>query len=114
MAFQIAITADAESQLRALPVREQRILEAAITVRLQDRPTTPTRAIKRLRPNPLAEYELRVGDLRVLYNVEGNEVVLLIIGRKAGNKLIVGGQEFYGHQDNPPEPPGGAPARDAE
>ncbi len=114
MAFQITITTDAESQMRALPVREQRILEAAITARLQDRPTMPTRAIKRLRPNPLAEYELRVGDLRVLYNVEGNEVVLLIVGRKVGNKLIVGGQEFYGHQDNPPQSPGGESAGDAE
>ena len=62
---------------------------------------TPTRAIKRLRPNPFAQFELRAGDLRVLYNVEGSEVVLLVVGRKVGNKLIVKGQEFYGHQDNP-------------
>jgi mRNA-degrading endonuclease RelE of RelBE toxin-antitoxin system len=114
MAFQITITADAEQQMRALPAREQRTLEAAILARLQDRPTTPTRAIKRLRPNPLAEHELRVGDLRVLYNVEGNEVVLLVVGRKVGNKLIVGGEEFHGHQDNPPESPGGEPSGDAE
>jgi len=66
MAFQITITADAESHLRVLPVREQRILEAVVLARLQDRPTTSTRAIKRLRPNPLAEFELRVRDLRVL------------------------------------------------
>ena len=114
MAFQIAITADAEAQLRALPAREQRTLEAAIRARLQDRPTAPTRAIKRLRPNPLAEYELRVGALRALYNVEGNEVVLLVVGRKVGNKLIVGGEEFHGHQDTPPESPGGEPSGDAE
>ena len=114
MAFQIQITADAESQMRALPVREQRILEAAIMVRLQDQPTTPTRAIKRLRPNPLADYELRVGDLRVLYNVEGDQVVLLVVGRKVGNKLIVGGEEFHGHQDNPPEPPGSGFAEDTQ
>ena len=114
MAFQITITTEAETQLRALPARQRRTLQAAITARLQDRPTTPTRAIKRLRPNPLVEYELRVGDLRVLYNVEGNKVVLLIIGRKVGNKLIVGGQEFHGHKDNPPQPPGGESAGDAE
>jgi mRNA-degrading endonuclease RelE of RelBE toxin-antitoxin system len=114
MAFQITITAEAESQMKALPAREQRVLEAAILARLQDQPTTPTRAIKRLRPNPLAEFELRVGDLRVLYNVEESEVILLIVGRKAGNKLIVGGEEFHGHQDHPPEPPGGGPAGDAQ
>ncbi|MGH7223949.1 MAG: type II toxin-antitoxin system RelE family toxin, partial [Gemmataceae bacterium] len=89
MAFKITITEDADRQFQALPVRDQRILEAAILVRLQQQPTTPTKAIKCLRPNPLAEFELRVGNLRLLYNVEGDEVVVLIVGRKAGNKLIV-------------------------
>jgi hypothetical protein len=39
---------------------------------------------------------------------------LLVVGRKVGNKLIVEGKEFHGHQDNPPEPAGGEPAGDAE
>jgi mRNA-degrading endonuclease RelE of RelBE toxin-antitoxin system len=114
MAFQITITAEAESQFRGLPVREQRLLQAAIQSRLLHQPMIPTRAIKRLRPNPLAEFELRVGDLRVLYNVEGEEVVLLVVGRKVGNKLIVAGEEFHGHQDHPAEPPGGGPPGDVE
>jgi mRNA-degrading endonuclease RelE of RelBE toxin-antitoxin system len=104
MAFTITITEVAEAQLRALPVRDQRILEAAVLARLVHQPTTPTRAIKRLRPNPLAEFELRAGDLRALYNVEGSEVILLIFGRKVGNKLIVKGEEFHGHQDNSTQP----------
>ena len=66
MPFKITITNDAEEQLKGLPVREQQILEAAIMSRLPFAPTTPTKAIKRLRPNPLAEFELRVGKLRVL------------------------------------------------
>lgn len=114
MAFRIAITAVAEAQLRSLPARDQRILEAVIPARLTLQPTTPTKAIKRLRPNPLAEFELRVGDLRVLYNVAGDEVTLLVIGRKAGNKLIVEGEEFHGHRGDPTEPAGGEPAGDAE
>jgi mRNA-degrading endonuclease RelE of RelBE toxin-antitoxin system len=103
MAFQITITADAESQWRALSVRQQRLLEAAIQTRLLHQPTTPTKAIKKLRPNPFADWELRVGDLRVLYNVEGMEVIMLVVGCKVGNKLIVEGREFHGHQDNPAE-----------
>jgi len=101
MPFKLTITAEAESHLRALPVRDQRILEMAILTRLTQNPTKPSRAIKRLRPNPLVEFELRAGDLRALYNVEGSEVVLLVFGRKVGNKLVVKGQEFHGHQDHP-------------
>ena len=105
MSFDITITDEADAQLRALPVREQHIVEAAVMARLQDRPTTPTRAIRRLRPNPLAEFELRVRDLRVLYNVDVDrgEVVLLIVGRKVGNELIVSGEEFHGHRGDSPE-----------
>jgi hypothetical protein len=42
--------------------------------------------------------------------VEGSQVILLVVGRKVGNKLVVKGEDFYGHQDHPPEPPGGGPA----
>lgn len=113
MPYAITITDDADRQYRALPMRDQRILEAAILSRLQHQPTTPTKAIKRLRPNPLAEFELRAGDLRALYNVEGDEVVVLIVGRKVGNTLIVEGEEFHGHQNHPVEPPGNGPEEDA-
>ena len=66
MPFSITISEDAERQLRSLPAREQRILEAAIQTRLAHQPTTPTKAIKRLRPNPFAEYELRAGGARLV------------------------------------------------
>src|SRR5437773_8029906 len=114
MPYTITITEDAERQLRALPVHEQRILEAAILSRLPHQPTTSTKATKRLRPNPLAEFELRAGDLRALYNVEGDEVLILTVGRKVGNKLIVEGEEFHGHQDHPAEPPGDGAGKDTQ
>lgn len=104
MPYEIVLTEDSDRQLRALSARERRILEAAILARLQHQPEMPTKAIKRLRPNPLADFELRVGDLRALYTVEGEEVVILIVGRKDGNRLIVEGEEFHGHQDDPVEP----------
>ena len=114
MPYKITITDDAHRQFRALPVRDQRILEAAILSRLQHQPTTLTKAIKRLRPNPLAEFELRAENLRVLYNVEGDEVVVLVVGRKVGNTLIVEGEEFHGHQDHLPEPSGNGPGKDPD
>ncbi len=114
MPFKITISDDAGRQFQSLPARDQRILEAAILSRLEHQPTTPTKAVKRLRPNPLAEFELRAGDLRALYNVEGDQVVILIVGRKEGNKLIVEGEEFHGHQDHPAEPPGNGSPKDPE
>jgi len=105
MPHRITITQEAKAQLQDLPAREQRIISEGIAARLQDQPTVPSKAIKLLRPNPLAGYELRLGDLRVLYNVdeENLEVVVAIVGRKAGNSLVVEGREFHGHQSNPAE-----------
>ncbi len=114
MPYQISITEVAETQLRSLPVRAQRIVEAAILARLQEQPITPTRAIKKLRPNPFAAFELRVGNLRVLYNVEDEEVVILVVGRKVGNQLIVEGTVFDAHQVSSPEQPGSESAGNAE
>jgi mRNA-degrading endonuclease RelE of RelBE toxin-antitoxin system len=114
MPYRITITEDADRQFRSLPIRDQQILKSAVLSRLEHQPTTPTKAVKRLRPNPLVEFELRAGNLRALYNVEGDEVVVLIIGRKVGNKLLVEGEEFHGHQDYPVEPPGNGSREDAE
>jgi mRNA-degrading endonuclease RelE of RelBE toxin-antitoxin system len=114
MPFKISITEDADRQFRDLSARDRRLLKTAISLKLQHQPAIPTSAIKRLRPNPLAEFELRAGDLRVLYNVEEDEVVVLVVGRKVGNKLLVEGEEFHGHQDHSIEPPGSGPKEDAE
>lgn len=103
MAYRITIADDADRQFGALSAREQRILQAAIEARLEHQPTVVSKAVKRLRPNPFAEFEPRASDLRVLYNVEGDEVIILMIGRKVGNKLIVEGEEFHGHQDDIPK-----------
>jgi hypothetical protein len=48
-----------------------------------------------LRPNPVADYELRVGVLRVFFEAEQGQrgVVVLAIGRKEGDRLWMGGKE---------------------
>jgi len=114
MAFRITMTEDAELHFLALSVRDQRALQAAIAARLQYQPAILTRAVKRLRPNPVAEYEIRSGDLRVLYDVVGEEVIVTVVGRKVGNTLIVSGEEFRGHQDRPSGSPGSGSEGNAE
>lgn len=50
-----------------------------------------------MRPNTLAQYRLRVGDLRVYYDVEEQPTLLVLIkgiGVKIRNRVYLGGEEF--------------------
>ena len=53
-----------------------------------------TRNRKRLRSNPFAEWELRLGEFRVFYNVQEQELLVKIeaIGLKVGSSLYVRGE----------------------
>ena len=68
----------------------------AIRSQLTHEPNQPTHNRKRLRPNPLAEWELRVDEFRVFYDVDltANRVNVAAIGYKQGSKLFVHGQEY--------------------
>jgi mRNA-degrading endonuclease RelE of RelBE toxin-antitoxin system len=68
MAFRITITREAESQLRALSVRERRILEPAVLTRLRDRPTATAKAIKQTAP-PQSAHRIRTTRRRPLCSV---------------------------------------------
>jgi hypothetical protein len=49
------------------------------------------------RGNPLAAWELRVGPVRIFYEVDAEEadvVNVLAIGIKSGNRLFIAGQEM--------------------
>jgi mRNA-degrading endonuclease RelE of RelBE toxin-antitoxin system len=56
---------------------------------------TLSRNRKSMRPNALAGWELRVGDIRVLYNVveEDEKVEIVAIGVKVRSKLLIDGEE---------------------
>ena len=46
-----------------------------------------------LRPNPLAPWELRVGDYRVFYEIRVERLVrVLAVGHKVHNELFIRGQ----------------------
>ena len=81
---------------RALPQALKRGVKDGIRLHLQDNdPTEETRNKFRLRrPSPYADYELRLGDVRVFYRVQGEVVEVVLIGRKRGGRLLIGGQEF--------------------
>jgi mRNA-degrading endonuclease RelE of RelBE toxin-antitoxin system len=96
MAFRIEYSADAEKHLHQLMARQQATVLDQIVINLAHQPTVETRNRKRMRPNPLTPWELRVGDLRVYYDVkeEPEPVVYIIaVGVKSRNRVWIGNKE---------------------
>ena len=66
-------------------------------------PLVETRQMRTLRPNPVAQRELRLfGKYRVLFNVDaaGHTVDMVLVGERRGNALIVQGKEFVAHHES--------------
>ena len=94
--FQIDFTSDALKDLQLFRAYEQRQIIEAIETQLPYQPTQPTRNRKQLRPNALAEWELRIDNIRVFYNVDTELSLIKIeaIGYKEGNTLFIQGEEY--------------------
>jgi mRNA-degrading endonuclease RelE of RelBE toxin-antitoxin system len=95
--YRIRFTESAEDQFAQLTARQRATLVNAIKVQLTNEPLRETRNRKQLRPNPFAPWELRVGLLRIFYEVDGTEsdlVNVLAVGVKKGSKLFVSGKEI--------------------
>src|SRR5437867_4076478 len=99
---EIQITDRAARELNGVPRYIQRVILDGIEFHLRHQPTQETRRIKRLRFNPVASWELRLGDYRVLYDVAEEEriVNVLVMGEKRGNQLDVLGKEFTAHESD--------------
>lgn len=108
MAYLIQFAESVKEQLKALTARQREIVLDAIEEQLVHEPLVETRNRKPLRPNPIAPWELRIGELRVFYDVEVREertastpveereestVSILAVGEKQGNTLKIGGKE---------------------
>ena len=65
----------------------------AVDERLTHQPTVETTNRKPMRPNPIAPWELRVGNLRVYYEVEREPqrvIFIRAIGIKRRNQVVLG------------------------
>ena len=96
MPFEIIFSPESDEHLSELTARNHRTILDQITVQLTHEPNVPTRHRKQLQSNPLAGWELRVGDFRVFYDVIADEsqVAIIAIGVKKHNKLLIAGEEF--------------------
>lgn len=97
MAYQIEFAKAVKAHLAVLTARQRSAVLDAVERRLTNEPLKETRNRKPLKPNPLAPWELRVGELRVFYEVsEGPPAVVrvLAVGVKERDTLQIGGQEI--------------------
>jgi mRNA-degrading endonuclease RelE of RelBE toxin-antitoxin system len=93
--YRIEYSPDAEGHLRALTARQRSIVLDAVDEQLRHEPTVETRNRKPMRTNPLAAWELRIGDLRVYYDVgEGADAVVSVraIGIKERDQVWIAGE----------------------
>jgi mRNA-degrading endonuclease RelE of RelBE toxin-antitoxin system len=95
VAYEIRFASSAKRHLQEFTVGERAAIVAAVETRLSHQPLVETRNRKRLRPNPIAPWELRVRSMRVFYEVDQPGVVtVLVIAAKRGNRLYIEGEEI--------------------
>ena len=97
MPYEVEFAESVEAHFGALTARERATVLDMIRRQLLHEPFQETRHRKPLRPNPIAPWELRIGQLRVFYEVVGGErgiVRILAVGRKVRNTLTIGDTEI--------------------
>jgi mRNA-degrading endonuclease RelE of RelBE toxin-antitoxin system len=97
LAYQIEYTDAAIEHLKVLTARQQRMVLDAVDQQLQYEPLVETRNRKLMQPNSLATWELRIDNLRVYYNVQGENIYIVFIqavGVKIRNRVRIGKEEI--------------------
>lgn len=94
--FKIEFTPEAIEDMRLLRKYERTRVIEEIENQLIYQPAQETRNRKRLRPNELAEWELRIDKFRVFYDIDEEDTVVKIeaVGYKEGNRLFIHGEEY--------------------
>jgi mRNA-degrading endonuclease RelE of RelBE toxin-antitoxin system len=94
MKFTIGLTDSAVEDLDFFRKNERRMIADAIALFLTFDANVETRRRKPLRPNRLAQWELRIDDYRVFYDLEEDDVVKVVaVGHKEHNDLYIRGKK---------------------
>ena len=93
--YKIEFTPEAVRDLKALKKSEQKEVIDGIETQLKHEPMVETRNRKKLRPNDVAEWELRIGRFRVFYNVDETVHIVSVeaVGFKVGSQLFIRGEK---------------------
>ena len=70
MPYLIEYTSQASEHLEALTAHQRALVIETVEIQLKHQPTVETRNRKKMKPNPIAHWELRIRNLRVYYKVE--------------------------------------------
>jgi mRNA-degrading endonuclease RelE of RelBE toxin-antitoxin system len=96
LAHCIEYTEEASQHLRGLTAAQRVLVLDAVDEQLTHQATVATRNRKPMRPNSLAMWELRLGELRVYYDVVAepeSTVVIRAVGVKIRNRVFIDGKE---------------------
>lgn len=93
MKFDVKLVESADKDLDYYKAYEQRFILKSIFKFLEVDANIETKKRKPLRPNPIAPWELRIGNYRVFYAITEERLVrVLAIGNKEHNELFIRGE----------------------
>ena len=94
--FEIRFTPEAIEDIRSFRRHERKRIIDQTEIQLKHQPAEETRNRKRLRPNQIAEWELRIDKFRVFYDVDEQEQLVKVeaVGYKEGGVLFIHGEEY--------------------
>jgi mRNA-degrading endonuclease RelE of RelBE toxin-antitoxin system len=92
----ITLTPDAVEDLRQFTKPDRRKILRVLESQLHHEPAVETQNRKRLRPNKLAEWELRAGRFRIFFDMDKAEPLIRVVavGYKEGSRLFIRGKEY--------------------
>jgi mRNA-degrading endonuclease RelE of RelBE toxin-antitoxin system len=73
MTYTVEFAESVKEQLKSLSAYQRIMIFDAIQKQLLQEPLNETRNRKPLRPNPIAPWELRIGNLRIFYEIVTDE-----------------------------------------
>jgi mRNA-degrading endonuclease RelE of RelBE toxin-antitoxin system len=94
--YQVRITPEALDDLGRLRKRESKRILDEVERQVTVQPAIETRNRKRLRPNQVAEWELRIDGFQVFYDVDEptKSTKIVAVGYKRGSRLYIHGEEI--------------------
>jgi mRNA-degrading endonuclease RelE of RelBE toxin-antitoxin system len=94
--YKVIFTRNALGDLRYLRKYDQKRVRDNINKYLLIEPTVEINDRKQLRPNNTSQWELRVEELRIMYDVDEENKIIEIktVGWKVHNQLFVRGKEY--------------------